>query len=111
MRSSLGLKHLTKSAMLSRRLVIFTEIARHPQGMNVYELSTLLNCGRRNIWYHTEPMINDSLIKMVTEKKNGRDTVIFHATPFGIDVIGKDIVSLGKLYDTLRTDAIAAKKE
>ena len=106
MKSNLELPMLEKLG-ISREVVVFVEIARHPDGLTISDLTKKVLLERETIRYQTREMTKNNFITTSQEIRNGRTFSVFHATPYGIDRIGKELKSLCAMIIEIEKEMLA----
>jgi hypothetical protein len=109
MKSNLKFKALVAAGM-TRKLIIFLEIARHyPRGLTVYELSQKIKCGKSGVWHHTSPLIKSNLICLKKEDRESRKTFVFYVTPYGIDSVQREMEPICRMLAAVRGEMAHGK--
>jgi predicted ArsR family transcriptional regulator len=95
-----------KDAGFGLKLCIFTEIARHPEGMTASELAEALECSKPAVWNHLRNLLQHTLIQGRRVSHNGTKAKVFKVTPFGIDWVQKEMRVVCELYSTIREEMV-----
>lgn len=96
------------------RFLVFLEIARHPDGLTVGSICEKCGDHKRSSWYHINHLLEQAYISCDYQKHNGKVEAIFRVTPYGIDVIQKEMRSVCEIVSHIKkemiTDATGARK-
>jgi predicted ArsR family transcriptional regulator len=89
---------------LENKIILFTEIARHPDGLCINEMAECLQCKKMNVWYHLGSLVKANLVYGRKTARNGRKQRVFKVTPYGIDTVLKELKSVCELYSTIKKE-------
>ena len=94
------------TAGFDRKICIFVEIARHPNGLSVREIMDMFGENKATVWFQIRPLVENQLISSRRMNRNGRRQMIFKVTPYGIDNTVKEFCRLCELMSTIRKEVI-----
>jgi predicted transcriptional regulator len=106
MKSNLDIPTLSKLG-INREIIIFLEIARHPKGLSISDISRKMHMGRETVRYQTREMVRNGLVRLDQEINGGRAYTICKATPFGVDMVGKELKSLCSMISSIQEEMIS----
>lgn len=108
-KSNLPVPNLIKAG-IGRRFLVLIEIARHPEGLSVYEAS--IKCGKdgRSVWYHINGLVEEAFLTSTYEKRgDGKVEAVFRITPYGIDTIQKEMRGICEIISQVKKELISGE--
>lgn len=106
MRTNIKMPHLTNIGISRGKFLAFLEISRHPDGISVGDVSEKIGETPQLVMYAIKSLEKNNYIKTVFEERNGKGRRICYATPFGIDVVQKEMESVCRLLSEIRKEVI-----
>jgi len=106
MKSNLELKALEKIGANRESFIAFLEIARHPDGLSLTDVAHKIGAERNAVRYHILEMKKCNFITTGYGITNGKSHLICKATPYGVDLVGKDLKSVCALMTTIQEEMI-----
>jgi len=108
-KSNIEVPHLKRSG-IGKRFLMFVEIARHPEGLSIGEISIKCDCGGRTAaWYHINALLKEALVTCTYEKRNGKVEAVFRITPYGIDMVQKEMRGICEIISEVKKELISSE--
>jgi hypothetical protein len=110
MKNTMKLPNLDKAG-IGKKFRIFIEIARHPKGMTITDVTnTFINgkfskssfaSSKQGIWYHIEQLRGSGYITTEYENRNGHVALVCMATKSGVDMVSEEMCRLCKVMGAI----------
>jgi len=107
-KTNIEIPHL-KEVGIGTKFLIFVEIARHPNGLSVPDLTKKVSSKSRTIWFHTKDLCDKKIITPAYEKnpETGKVETVFRATPFGIGEIQREMRGICEIMSAIKMEMIS----
>jgi predicted transcriptional regulator len=110
MKNTMKLPNLDKAG-IGKKFRIFIEIARHPKGMTITDVTntfideksrkTSFAAAKQGIVYHIEQLRGAKYITTEYENRNGHVALVCKVTKEGVDVVSEEMCRLCKVLSAI----------
>lgn len=110
MKNTMKLPNLDKAG-IGKKFRIFIEIARHPNGMTITDVTNTFIDGKigkkafasskQGIWYHLDLLRGAGYITTEYENRNGHVALVCKVTKNGVDAVSEEMCRLCKVMNAI----------
>lgn len=93
-----------KSIGFGKKFVIFTEVARHPNGLSINEIIEIVGCDKPTTWNHITSLTKDGLVHGRKIRRDGKKAKVFKVSAGGLDSIQREMRVVCELYSAIRSE-------